>query len=551
MDATELDSAEAIRTRTASLVEYLLAVRGLLDSPARTVPAGDTWWEPDLPVQEAVELGPAGPGEPWLSVGRPAAPADPPIPDGLVAHLSWDLSTVDEPRLAGAAVPADPAFQQRQRELMAWLDQVWRPWSRLATAATAARTLHDRLYDLQHRLDNEAARLELVWGHVILVAEVAGQRVRYPLLASPVELEYDPETTTVTVSPLGPPRLQTGALSGLDDRRLGDLLDLAGPGGQVAIDPWDATERREFAARALRRLGLDATVVAPGGRTPAGPYVLDTGVLFVRPRQRMVRRFLAEMRTALAATGTGTGALASVLAHEPSRLALPDDDPAAWVASGQRLLMPLPTNDAQESIARRLAEHRSVAVQGPPGTGKTHTIRNLICHLVAHGKRVLVLAQKEDPLRVLRDGLPEALRPLCLAVLGRSADQLVQLQVAARELSDRAATLDIEAESGWADRMVADIDAATAELAAAQQALQTAAQRESARYGDAEAGTSASEVGAWLRREAPLLGFIPDPVPPGTPAPLDRAEFATLVDIARRVPAADRAASLGLSLIHI
>src|ERR1041384_8656640 len=132
---------------------------------------------------------------------------------------------------------------------------------------------------------------------------------------------------------------------------------------------------------------------------------------------------------------------------DPTRLRLPEDDPQAWERVGARLLMPMPSNDAQESIARRLAEHRSVAVQGPPGTGKTHTIRNLICHLVANGKRVLVVAQKEDPLRVLRDGLPEEVRSLCLAVLGRTTDQLVQLQLAARELSDRAATLDKAAEA--------------------------------------------------------------------------------------------------------
>src|SRR4029450_157678 len=86
--------------------------------------------------------------------------------------------------------------------------------------------------------------------------------------------------------------------------------------------------------------------------------------------------------------------------------------------------------------------------------------RNLICHLVAHGKRVLVLAQKEDPLRVLRDGLPEEIQPLCPAALGRSADQLVQLQIAARDLSDRAATLDRDAESAWVARLAADIEAA-------------------------------------------------------------------------------------------
>ena len=65
--------------------------------------------------------------------------------------------------------------------------------------------------------------------------------------------------------------------------------------------------------------------------------------------------------------------------------------------------MPLPTNAEQEAIARRLSEHRGVTVQGPPGTGKTHTIANLVSHLVGHGKRVLVTSQKEQALSVLRE----------------------------------------------------------------------------------------------------------------------------------------------------
>ena len=142
--------------------------------------------------------------------------------------------------------------------------------------------------------------------------------------------------------------------------------------------------------------------------------------------------------------------------------------------------MPLPTNEAQESIARRLAQHRNVAVQGPPGTGKTHTIRNLICHLMANGKRVLVVAQKEDPLRVLRDGLPAEIQPLCLAVLGRSTDQLVQLQLAARELSDRGATLDRRAEQQKVDRLRRQLEEAERDLGLALAGLRAIAEHESA-----------------------------------------------------------------------
>ena len=315
---------------------------------------------------------------------------------------------------------------------------------------------------------------------------------------------------------------------------MGDLLDLAGPAGLVDVDPWDAGERQDFARRALRRLGLDPALRVGAGEPPAGPYVHDTGVLFVRPRQRMVRRFLEAMRDRLTADPEASvGALAGILAHEPSRLGMPDDDPEAWKRTGDRLLMPMATNEAQESIARRLAAHRTVAVQGPPGTGKTHTIRNLICHLVAHGKRVLVLAQKEDPLRVLRDGLPEEIQPLCLAVLGRSADQLVQLQIAARELSDRAATLDRDAESAWVARLAADIEAAQDRFDAARGELLAAAEREAATYplgGRAVLGRRGGRLAAPPARRD---GIVPDPVAPGVEPPLTAAEFAVLRDLAR------------------
>jgi REase_MTES_1575/AAA domain len=538
-----MDSPEVIRERAGALAEYLLAVRALLEKPVRTVPSTDAFWQADLPTHAAVTLGPGDTTGPWLRVGRPAKPADPVIPPALARDLIWDLSYVDTPRLRGDR--QDPAFD-------AWRDNVWRPWATEAAAAEATRRLHDRLYDLRYRLDVDVSRIELVWGHAILSATLAGERVLYPLIATPVAIEYDPDSTTVSVVPQGPPRLQPDALADLDNRRVGDLLDLGmagrsgragAAGGQVEVDPWDATERREFAHRALRRLGFDPVLREPGAPTVPGPHVVDTGVLFVRPRQRMVRRFLADMRDRLSNVDTSVGGLSSILAHEPSRLVLGDEE--GWPETAQRLLMPMPTNEAQESIARRLAIHRNVAVQGPPGTGKTHTIRNLICHLVAHGKRVLVLAQKEDPLRVLRDGLPEEIQPLCLAILGRSADQLVQLQIAARELSDRAATLDQAAEARWVDRLTAELDRAGQEMAEAEDRLRDAAEREAATF-TLDGGTAtASEVGAWLRRHAPALNLIPDPVPVDAPPPLEPAEFAVLADIAREVPAEDRAAALG------
>jgi hypothetical protein len=534
------ETPAAILARASALVDYLLAMRELADKPVRAV-AADGLWQGWLPRHVDCVLGPDGGDDAWLRVGRPNPPPPPDVPSVLAPFVTWHRGDMPRLRPDGDAVPdADlvAAFE-------AWRDDEWTTWRRDAEPTEATRQLHDRLYDLRYRVDIDAARVELVWGHVVLDTVDDGG-IRYPLVATPVAVEYDADAAYVRVVPQGAPRLQVEALLGWDGRRVADLQELGGTTGHLDIDVWDADQRRDFATRAMRRLGIDPIVRGADEPAPSDKHVHDTGVLFVRPRQRMTQRFLEQLRDRLAEpdAATSVGALAGILAHEPSRLTMPGDDADRWTPLGKRLLMPMLTNEAQESIARRLAVHRNVAVQGPPGTGKTHTIRNLICHLVAHGMRVLVLAQKEDPLRVLRDGLPEQIRPLCLAVLGRSADQLAQLQLAARELSDRAATLDPQTETDWVARLLGEIEQAEAQVADAITQMRCAAERESAIYRLDGDSLTASDVGAWLRRDA-ADGFIPDEITPGALIPVEPAELTTLFDLARGSSAADRAAARG------
>jgi hypothetical protein len=50
-------------------------------------------------------------------------------------------------------------------------------------------------------------------------------------------------------------------------------------------------------------------------------------------------------------------------------------------------------------------DNKGAIVQGPPGTGKSETIANLLCHLAAHGKRILFVSQKAQALKVVKDKL--------------------------------------------------------------------------------------------------------------------------------------------------
>ena len=74
------------------------------------------------------------------------------------------------------------------------------------------------------------------------------------------------------------------------------------------------------------------------------------------------------------------------------------------------LLLPLPTNEEQQRILAQAQHSTGVTVQGPPGTGKSHTIANIISHYVAYGKRVLVVAEKEQALRALTGKIPDGIK---------------------------------------------------------------------------------------------------------------------------------------------
>lgn len=94
------------------------------------------------------------------------------------------------------------------------------------------------------------------------------------------------------------------------------------------------------------------------------------------------------------------------------------------------LFFPKPFNDDQVQIIRRLERSDGLVVQGPPGTGKTHTIANIISHMLATGRRVLVVSHGETALSVIRDQLPEGVRDLAISVTTSERDGLKQVEKA-------------------------------------------------------------------------------------------------------------------------
>ena len=87
------------------------------------------------------------------------------------------------------------------------------------------------------------------------------------------------------------------------------------------------------------------------------------------------------------------------------------------------VFFPRPSNNEQRQIVHKIQKADGVLVQGPPGTGKSHTIANLISHLLATGNRILVTAKTPRALQVLSGHLPKELRPLCVNLLGSGMEE--------------------------------------------------------------------------------------------------------------------------------
>ena len=113
----------------------------------------------------------------------------------------------------------------------------------------------------------------------------------------------------------------------------------------------------------------------------------------------------------------------------------PEDE--RGVFSTDEIYFPLPANNEQKEIVEKLVTRQGVLVQGPPGTGKSHTIANLISHLLATGKRVLITSHTPRALKVLQGKIPREVSALCVSLLGNDLSAMQALEDSVQGITER------------------------------------------------------------------------------------------------------------------
>ena len=345
--------------------------------------------------------------------------------------------------------------EQRVSDFDDWIE-LRNAWVTPELAARKAMRFFEIFYDIYSTIEKDGEQLELLVadGHFSwqTTSEIDGQVViDHPVLLKRVELRFDPNIPEFTIH-------ETDREAELYGSLFIDLQNIA----PAAL----RTRKNELEISGYHPLGWEDTeaflrafiqTVSPIN----GEFLDKPPTELASTTPRLWRDPVLLLRKRIAGIANAVDAILDDIDHQsvfPSSLAQITGTMDSWEGPGldgsgdgtgqakrntpvafsdDDILLAKEANDAQLQIIRRLNHSGSVIVQGPPGTGKTHTIGNLIGHLLAQGKSVLVTAQTAKALRVLRDKVPEVLQPLCISVLGSDNDARRQLESSIGSITER------------------------------------------------------------------------------------------------------------------
>ncbi len=392
-----------------------------------------------------------------LCIGRPESKPFPDLPNALQNWIAPEIKIHDpfsqEPTFLRSRHLQTPggvlevAFTDDQQRVRAWQDWLarWRKWALEERPARQALRIFEEFYGLKGRLDREGDRLELVLGDGILSWKNQSIAVYHPILLQSVRLEFDPDKPEFRIVETdAPPELYGPALRIVAEKELGDNAAEADIRKELEAKEYHplAPETSALYNYVANRLSAKGQFIGEGFPAKAAevPTIGRAAVLFLRQRSQGfsksiegVLKVLPERINTLVPLQRVIGVDKKVGQHKPE----PDTPKPIREWDVQDVLLSRPTNREQLLVARNLQNHSGVVVQGPPGTGKTHTIANLIGHLLAQGKSILVTAHTTKALRVLRDKVAPELQPLCISLLDNDQESRKQLEDAVAHIVQR------------------------------------------------------------------------------------------------------------------
>lgn len=306
-----------------------------------------------------------------------------------------------------------------------------------------AKDIYNKFSKIYLKLQKNSENLEVIYAHGLLIGQVEDVKIMHPIFTTKMDLSFNDKNSVFSLKPYNNlTNIELDILSGFEAFPLQKIIEATSQIKSLGIDARNKDEVTEAIGKIVNILGmesnnynykkLDSLLDMEENRDII--FYDEPVIIFRKVDTRLwnmeLNSMLEEIRKGYKIPKT----IEALVNNE--KLEVDEVTVESWKEIGEDLLFPLPYNEDQKEITKRLSENFGVVVQGPPGTGKSHTIVNLICHLLAHGKRVLVTSQTDRALKVLNNKIPEEIRSLCMSILGDDAKAMEDLDDAVRKITE-------------------------------------------------------------------------------------------------------------------
>lgn len=429
--------------------------------------AWQLWDQRDDEREERVDV--------WVEVHKPTLRSPPEVPDELEQWIKEDEvsnSTLEEPRLRDiVTIVSDPDSEtgEEQAETLSiddhddifemWMEYTedkWKPWAEEDRRLQSVQKVYNILYTIYQRSEKLGEQYEVVVGlGFMLWRSPKSGEIRHPLLTLKARVGFDRVRGIMSVAPSldGPqPGLEIDMLENEDRPSVRDQQAIQDMVDELDGAPWDdaALEAvlKSLANAVSTKSRYDRCITKPPQISEAPQLHFAPSLILRKRSRRTFVDFYSRIVKQLEDGGEvpdGVRDLVEIVEDEQLVDERdPNEHPSHVQISDTELYFPLPANDEQKQIAQRIERGRGILVQGPPGTGKSHAITNLVAHLLAKGRRVLVTSETPRALEVLKDMLPEEIRELCVMWLGSGPQAQTSLEESVHGITQRKVNWDRE-----------------------------------------------------------------------------------------------------------
>ncbi|WP_096516082.1 AAA domain-containing protein [Clostridium perfringens] len=294
--------------------------------------------------------------------------------------------------------------------------------------------IFNMLYTVYSTLKKESETMELIIGDGILGCS-AEKKIYHPVIIQKVNLIFDSNVPEfrIEVSDKSP-ELYKNIFNLVPDSNTELLLEIYKEFEKEEFSPFDINSSNSFLNRVANALSPKGKFLKneEGFRFQEYPQIFRKPVLFIR---RINMGFESAIDTIL----EDLDEIESIPVFLKDIIGVDEDnnikninkkiveENSTLLSSNgldENILLTKPANTDQLAVAKHLERQGAVLVQGPPGTGKTHTIANMIGHLLSQGKNILVTSYSEKALSVLKEKVTDNLQALCLSLLSTTESRI-------------------------------------------------------------------------------------------------------------------------------